>query len=113
MTAFQLSATLVQYRRDPDEDYHLILVDDDGTQMIVEIPRPECVDPISPWYDLIANARAGFDAAFTVTTTWHYTNTPVIVTGIGFWDYNHGQIGHAPNFVELHPVLDIQFWPDG
>jgi hypothetical protein len=28
---------------------------------------------------------------------------------MGMFDYNHDQTGHAPNFVEIHPVLDIQF----
>jgi hypothetical protein len=56
-----------------------------------------------------ANARWQFDAAFTVTTTWHYTSTPVVVAGVGFWDRDHGQTGRAVNVIELHPVLDIQF----
>ena len=33
----------------------------------------------------------------------------VEVTGIGFFDRNHGQVGAAPNFVELHPVLALRF----
>jgi hypothetical protein len=32
---------------------------------------------------------------------------PVHVTGIGFFDFIHGQTGVAPNGVELHPVLSI------
>jgi hypothetical protein len=31
------------------------------------------------------------------------------VTGVGFFDRIHGQTGVAPNGIELHPVLDIQF----
>jgi hypothetical protein len=34
---------------------------------------------------------------------------PVTVTGVGFFDRIHGQTGVAPNGIELHPVLDIQF----
>ena len=59
---FQLTATLTIYKRETDEDYHLVLQDDDGSQMIVEIPAPNCVDPSSPFADYIANARAEFDA---------------------------------------------------
>jgi hypothetical protein len=33
----------------------------------------------------------------------------VTVTGVGFFDRIHGQTGVAPNGIELHPVLDIQF----
>jgi hypothetical protein len=31
------------------------------------------------------------------------------MTGVGFFDRIHGQTGVAPNGIELHPVLDIQF----
>ena len=31
------------------------------------------------------------------------------ITGIGFFDKYHGQAGNAPNIIELHPVLDLQF----
>jgi len=62
LTMFQLTATLTIYKRETDEDYHLVLQDDDGSQMIVEIPAPNCVDPSSPFADYIANARAEFDA---------------------------------------------------
>ncbi len=31
------------------------------------------------------------------------------MTGVGFFDYLHGQTGVAPNGIELHAVLDIQF----
>jgi hypothetical protein len=27
------------------------------------------------------------------------------VTGVAFFDYQHGQTGVAPNAIELHPVL--------
>jgi hypothetical protein len=27
------------------------------------------------------------------------------VTGVGFFDFEHGQSGVAPNAVELHPIL--------
>jgi hypothetical protein len=27
------------------------------------------------------------------------------VTGVAFFDFNHGQTGVAPNAIELHPIL--------
>jgi len=33
----------------------------------------------------------------------------VRITGVGFFDYIHGQRGVAPNGIELHPVLDVEF----
>jgi hypothetical protein len=32
----------------------------------------------------------------------------VVVTGVGFFDFLHGQTGAAPNGIELHPVLKIE-----
>jgi hypothetical protein len=34
---------------------------------------------------------------------------PVTVTGLGFFDFAHGQRGVAPNAIELHPVIGIVF----
>jgi hypothetical protein len=30
------------------------------------------------------------------------------VTGVAFFDYDHGQTGVAPNAIELHPVLGFR-----
>jgi hypothetical protein len=30
------------------------------------------------------------------------------ITGVGFFDYQHGQTGVAPNAIELHPVLGFK-----
>lgn len=32
----------------------------------------------------------------------------MVVTGVGFFDFLHGQTGAAPNGIELHPVLKIE-----
>lgn len=33
------------------------------------------------------------------------------MTGVGFFDFQHGQTGVAPNVIELHPVLGVLFNP--
>jgi hypothetical protein len=33
----------------------------------------------------------------------------VRITGVGFFDRDHGQTGRAPNIFELHPVLKVEF----
>ena len=33
----------------------------------------------------------------------------VRISGVGFFDYLHGQRGVAPNGIELHPVLSVEF----
>jgi len=37
------------------------------------------------------------------------TATPVRITGVGFFDRAHGATGAAPNVIELHPVLKVEF----
>jgi len=34
---------------------------------------------------------------------------PLTVTGVAFFDVLHGQEGVAPNGIELHPILMIDF----
>jgi hypothetical protein len=33
----------------------------------------------------------------------------VTLRGLGFFDFAHGQDGVAPNAIELHPVISIEF----
>ena len=33
------------------------------------------------------------------------------ITGVGMFDFLHGQTGVAPNGIEVHPILDIVFNP--
>jgi hypothetical protein len=35
--------------------------------------------------------------------------TPVRITGVGFFDRAHGATGAAPNVIELHPVLKVEW----
>lgn len=112
-TIFQLQATLVEYKLEADSDYHLVLNDGSGDTMIAEIPSPSCVGSSSPLLSGIQKARAEFDAQYTVTTSFQTANAPVAITGVGFFDFLHGQTGVAPNGIELHPVLNIQFGSGG
>jgi hypothetical protein len=36
-------------------------------------------------------------------------STPARITGVGFFDRMHGQTGVAPNVIELHPILKIEW----
>src|SRR5882762_7331671 len=104
-TVFVVSATLTDYK---------LVLEHQGHTMVAEIPSPACVGAGSPFAARIANARAEFDAHFTATTSFQTANVPVQVTGVGFFDFAHGQHGAAPNIIELHPILDIAFSaPDG
>lgn len=110
-TVWVLTATLTQYKLEDDSDYHLILQDASGNTLIAEIPLPACVGSGSPLLSKITNARNQFNARFTPTGSFQTANIPVQVTGVGMFDFLHGQTGVAPNGIEIHAVLDIIFNP--
>ena len=110
-TLWTLSATLVKFIHAYDADYHMVFMDSAGRTMIAEIPDPNCVGPGSPFAAGIAHARAQFDAKFTATEDFQTVNVPVQITGVGFFDYQEGQEGVAPNAIELHPIIDMVFNP--
>jgi hypothetical protein len=115
-TVWRIQATLVEFKfeNDPntgDSDYHLVLRDGSGNTLIAEIPSPSCVDPHSPFLNGIQQARQEMDSRFTASSSFKPVGLPVEVTGVGMFDFPHGQHGHAPNFIEIHPVLSLQFNP--
>ena len=101
---------MTEYKIETDSDYHLVITDGSGNTMITEIPDPACAAG-SPFLSAIQSARSQFNAAFTATGSFKATSVAVRMRGIGFFDFLHGQTGVAPNGIELHPVLDIQFNP--
>jgi|ERR1043166_3224375 hypothetical protein len=114
-TVWVVTATLTDYKHETgstgDDDYHLVLDDGQGNTLVAEIPSPTCVADSSPFSAQIANARAEFDSQFTASSSFQTANVQVQVTGVGMFDFAHGQRGAAPNVIELHPVLDIVFNP--
>ncbi len=108
LTNFTIHATLTGFKLETDNDYHLVV--SDGTRtMIVEIPNPGCVGSGSPFRPQISQARAKFDSHFVAVASFQSGSVAVTVTGIGFFDRLHHQTGVAPNGIELHPVLSIDF----
>jgi hypothetical protein len=110
-TVWVLNATLVEYKLEDDSDYHLVLSDASGNTLIAEIPLPACVGSSSPFLSKITSARTAFNARYTPTGSFQTANIPVQITGVGMFDFLHGQTGVAPNGIEIHPVLSIVFNP--
>jgi Bacterial Ig-like domain (group 3)/Lamin Tail Domain/Divergent InlB B-repeat domain len=117
---YTIYATMTVYKKETDVDYHIVLDDGTGHTMIAEIPSPACIlaqNPngpgrvlvTSPFTQGIMDSRQKFDSRFTATSFFQTANVPVRVTGVGFFDFIHGQTGVAPNGIELHPVLSIDF----
>lgn len=105
---YQIQTTLLEINQTDDSDYHLLIADSSGHQMIAEIPDPQCVDSNSPVKAQIQSARAYIDQKIQVTNKSQKVNIPISVTGVGFFDMPHAQ-GAAVNGIELHPVLNISF----
>jgi len=116
-TVYTINGTLTLYKKETDVDYHIVVQDAQGNTVITEIPSPACiitsttprVPASSPFTSGINIARGKFDARYTPTSFFQSANVPVRITGVGFFDFIHGQTGVAPNGIELHPVLDITF----
>ena len=132
-TIYRLTAKLVGYKIESDGDYHCIISDDQQQTLITEIPDPATLDPGTVFRDEITAARTAFTARFALqlkalaaasTLLGHvalginaaieppmisHVNVPVIVIGLGFFDFAHNATGAARNCVECHPVLSIEF----
>jgi hypothetical protein len=79
--------------------------------MIAEIVDSDCSGAVAS-SDLpdLQHARESFarlDAAQPGKGPELRIGDVIEVTGVGFFDYEHGQNGVAPNAIELHPVLGV------
>jgi uncharacterized protein DUF3761 len=110
VTLYRVEARLLWLFTEKDNDYHLVLAspEDSTITMIAEVPDPGCAGACTSGYaETYARVRQRL---------LDYLNSPqssarplVKVTGVGFFDFLHGQRGVAPNGIELHPVLDVEF----
>ena len=106
-TVFTVEATLTGFKQEDDSDYHLVFADA-GRTMIAELASPPCTQP-DPLRAGIVTARQAFETRFHPGPRFEHVTVPVTVTGVGFFDFIHGQTGVAPNGIELHPILNITF----
>ena len=128
---------LVKFKKETgktgDSDFHLVISDEtllyspggpasqpSPHSLIAEIPDPACVGgrdgavtTPSRFQTQLAAVRAKFLQQFSsIQSGWNDAGgLPVRLTGVGFFDRPHGQVGRALNGLELHPLLDIEFNP--
>ena len=116
LTTFQIKGILTVIKKETDQDYHLVIADPTNlrTTMIVESPDPTCasgsrfLNNITTVRTMLARTLQLGSPTFAETLRAE-PNMPVTVTGVAFFDTLHGQEGVAPNGIELHPVLSIDF----
>ena len=116
LTTFQVKGILRVIKKETDQDYHLVITDpiNPRVTMIVESPDPTCASG-SQFLDSITSVRTMLDRTLQLDRVFSPENSrselsmPVTVTGVAFFDVLHGQEGVAPNGIELHPILMIDF----
>ena len=134
---YTVSGFLSFFKHEEDGDYHVVITDrpgdfkrdkgiPNGRSMVVEFPDADCLSgksgkgpATSVLGQSIAEARATFEehvsglSGMKIAKPIHVT-----VTGVGFFDFDHGQTGRATphpgadghgKVFELHPVTAISF----
>ena len=96
-----------------DSDFHLVLSDGVHT-LIGEVPCPGCASvAASPKIAQFIAARNWVVQNIGYGNINNVNIQPVTVTGVAFIDPPHGQTGAAPNYLELHSIIDIHFTSAG
>jgi hypothetical protein len=105
-TTYRVHARLVESRFEEDSDLHLVIADPrTGGTMIVEFPAKYCTLTAKPVFRRrMQAARLAFIRAcgFPSSSDFNRLRGTATITGVGFFDYQHGQTGVAPNAIELH-----------
>jgi hypothetical protein len=97
---YTVIAAVVFIRPEADSDLHVVL-QQGGNHMIAEAPSPSCdrhATPVRRRQMRIARSHVRLCARARVT-------------GVAFFDFDHGQTGVAPNAIELHPILSFACLP--
>lgn len=113
--AYRIRATLVGWKIETDHDFHIVIADinNPNTTMIIEPPDPTCSSACDGGFaNYFSSVRTKITNCFGQPSST-FTNFPagivVDVTGVPLFDALHGQTGVAPNGIELHPLLSIDF----
>jgi hypothetical protein len=107
LKVYRVKASLVCYKLESDSDFHIVIadLDDSKVTMIVEIPSPACMKD-----SRILPLRESLETKYGMAGKGCRLvpgGVVVTVTGVGFFDFKHGQTGVADNGFELHPVTGI------
>lgn len=108
-TIFCVEGWLKDFTTEADFDLHVIIggLDDTTASIIAEFPDARCSGVCASGFrQLMASARQALEHKLSTFST---DTLRVRIMGVGFFDRPHGQWGAAPNYIELHPVLGIDF----
>ena len=111
---YEVVGRVARVKRERDHDIHIVLSDpeDARERMVVESDDPDFRgNAVSPYREKLAAARQMFDDLVKQSGVRQLSDvggTLVRVTGVGFFDVNHFQIGRSRSCIELHPILAIE-----
>lgn len=106
LTTYRIVVYVIGVKLETDGDIHVVVAETPSTKatMIVEFPSAECAPEF-------ATVREKFVRLLGRPPTAKYRKRVkplrVELVGTAFFDLLHGQVGVAPNGIELHPVLDV------
>lgn len=112
---YTVRAVLVGWKIENDHDYHIVVADPNNpnSTMIVEPPDETCSaacdSGFGPDFTASRNAISNCFGAVPSTFTSFPSGVVVDITGVPLFDALHGQTGVAPNGIEIHPVLKINY----
>jgi hypothetical protein len=103
--------SLLAFKLEGDGDVHLVVADptNPGATMIAEFPDLACTHGAQHRWAMEL-AKRYLLAAEGAPARSQFTNLSgtATITGVVFFDFQHGQRGVAPNAVELHPVVGFR-----
>jgi hypothetical protein len=105
---WRVRAQIVEYKAEEDGDIHIVLFDR-GAYMIAEMPAASCLTRRTRARRRMIRVRRSFESRCGVASSgsWRQLGAVAYISGVGFWDFAHGQRGHARNYAELHPVTGL------
>jgi len=119
VTVFTVTAQVVEMKLEEDRDIHLVIADpgDATATMITEFPdADQCSGAVASAHaQEMRTARAALVSVFGQPSSSQFTKLTgtATITGVGFFDFLHGQTGVAPNGIELHPVIGFTLLSGG
>jgi len=109
---YSVDCFIVGFKKEDDGDIHIIIEDEKtDSLMVAEIPSAGCFEvQHTSRYILFKGLDEWFSKNIGHPTSkfvFLEKHIPVTLTGVGFWDFYHGQKGTARNAREIHPVLSM------
>ena len=111
---YSIDCFIIGFAKEDDKDIHIIVEDVNTDEtMVIEIVSHECSDiQNTSRYKTIKDLNEWFNNNIGISHhsfTFLKKHKLVTITGVGFWDFMHGQKGMATNGREIHPVLSMKF----